>query len=146
MPEKKRKADPAGKYSSYGGTTAALAPPLVCGAQKRTPGEFSGKYPKPAPSNLLGKLSKLSCGPPKHEQVKPIKRSHSLLVQPNHEPPATSSETPCISSRPTSDVMPNRDDRLAIIEQLEIGPVDHKPPFDDPHFERLEPNSGIRLL
>jgi len=141
VPEKKRKADPAGKYSSYGGTTAALAPPLVYGAQKKTPGEVSGKYPIPAPSNLLGKLSKLSSGPPKHEQVKSIKRSHSL-----HEPPTTSSETPCISSRPTPDVMPNRDDRLAIIEQLEIGPVDHKPPSDDPHFERLEPNSGIRLL
>ncbi|KAJ7885854.1 hypothetical protein B0H14DRAFT_3105761 [Mycena olivaceomarginata] len=35
--------------------------------------------------------------------------------------------------------------RLAIIETLDVGPVDHKPPFDDPHFQQLEPNSGIRL-
>lgn len=40
---------------------------------------------------------------------------------------------------------PKRDDRLALIEDLEVGPTDHKPPFDDPHFRQLEPNSGIRL-
>lgn len=38
-----------------------------------------------------------------------------------------------------------RDERLTLIEDLEIGPTEHKPPFDDPIFERLEPNSGIRL-
>lgn len=41
--------------------------------------------------------------------------------------------------------VPARDDRLAIVEDLVLGPVDHKPPFDDPRFEKLEPNSGIRL-
>lgn len=41
--------------------------------------------------------------------------------------------------------VPVRDDRLAIVEDLTPGPVDHKPPFDDPRFEKLEPNSGIRL-
>ena len=40
---------------------------------------------------------------------------------------------------------PKRDDRLALVEDLEVGPHDHKAPFDDPNFERLEPNSGIRL-
>ena len=40
---------------------------------------------------------------------------------------------------------PKRDDRLALIEDLEVGPTDYKPPFDDPHFQQLEPNSGIRL-
>ncbi|KAH9950843.1 hypothetical protein B0H21DRAFT_722081 [Amylocystis lapponica] len=39
-----------------------------------------------------------------------------------------------------------RDDRLALIEELVPGPVEHTAPFDDPHFEKLEPNSGIRLL
>lgn len=38
-----------------------------------------------------------------------------------------------------------RDDNLALIEDIPLGPADHKPPFDDPHFEKLEPNSGIRL-
>jgi minichromosome maintenance protein 10 len=40
---------------------------------------------------------------------------------------------------------PNRDERLAIIEDLEPGPVEHTPPSDDPEFQQLEPNSGIRL-
>ncbi|KAK7688515.1 hypothetical protein QCA50_008053 [Cerrena zonata] len=31
------------------------------------------------------------------------------------------------------------------MEDLEIGPTEHKAPFDDPHFLKLEPNSGIRL-
>lgn len=39
----------------------------------------------------------------------------------------------------------NRDDNLAIIEELEPGPVEHKPIADDPQFKRFEPNSGIRL-
>lgn len=41
---------------------------------------------------------------------------------------------------------PKRDDRLALIEDLEMGPTDHKPPLDDPFFKQVEPNSGIRLL
>lgn len=40
---------------------------------------------------------------------------------------------------------PKRDDRLVLIENLEVGPTDHKPTFDDPHFQHLEPNSDIRL-
>jgi len=38
-----------------------------------------------------------------------------------------------------------RDQRLALVEGIEPGPVDHTPPFDDPHFKKFEPNSGIRL-
>ena len=45
----------------------------------------------------------------------------------------------------TQDSAPRRDDRLALIEDSEFGPYDHKAPFDDPYFECLEPNSGIRL-
>jgi minichromosome maintenance protein 10 len=41
--------------------------------------------------------------------------------------------------------VPKRDDRLALIEELEPGPYEHKAPFDDPHFERLEPHSRICL-
>lgn len=42
--------------------------------------------------------------------------------------------------------VPRRDERLALIEDLEPGPVEHTPPFDDPEFMQLEPNSGIRLM
>ena len=38
-----------------------------------------------------------------------------------------------------------RRDDLTIIEDLEPGPYDHKAPFDDPHFQKLEPHSSIRL-
>lgn len=39
-----------------------------------------------------------------------------------------------------------RDERGVIIDDIPIGPVEHIAPFDDPRYERLEPNSGIRLL
>jgi hypothetical protein len=38
-----------------------------------------------------------------------------------------------------------RDERLAIVEELEMGPVSVEAPADDPRFEKMEPNSGIRL-
>ena len=44
----------------------------------------------------------------------------------------------------SNDQVLRRDD-LTIIEDLEPGPYDHKAPFDDPHFQRLEPHSSIRL-
>lgn len=40
---------------------------------------------------------------------------------------------------------PVRDDRLAIVEKLELGPAEHKSIPDDPNFNKIEPNSGIRL-
>ena len=40
---------------------------------------------------------------------------------------------------------PTRDESLAIVEELTPGPAEHKPPPDDPNFEKVEPNSGIRL-
>lgn len=38
-----------------------------------------------------------------------------------------------------------REEDLTVIEDLEPGPYEHKAPFDDPHFQKLEPHSGIRL-
>ena len=38
-----------------------------------------------------------------------------------------------------------RDENLILVEDLELGAVEHNDPFDDPDFEKLEPNSGIRL-
>ncbi|KAG2130375.1 hypothetical protein DEU56DRAFT_860462 [Suillus clintonianus] len=154
-PKKKRKVDHAGhtQRSLLGGTSANSGSLPASGARSANP-RPSGKgpitteqYRKPAPSNLLSKLSKLSGGTAKQEQVKSVQRSHSLLARPEPEPSIASN--PKMNAVPpsasASGIVPNRDDRLAIIEQLEVGPVDHKPPLDDPHFERLEPNSGIRL-
>ncbi|OJA13974.1 hypothetical protein AZE42_03602 [Rhizopogon vesiculosus] len=154
-PKKKRKVNHAGQRSSFGGTSTTSAPILASAARNMT-ARPAGKVPitakqyhKPPPSNLLHKLSTLSGGPPKHEQVKSIQRSHSLLARSKPEsslaPSPGMDEAPPVVPQPASDIVPNRDDRLAIVEQLEVGPIDHKPPPDDPHFERLEPNSGIRL-
>lgn len=38
-----------------------------------------------------------------------------------------------------------RDERLALVEDLEPGPYEFTPPHDDPDFERLEPHSGINM-
>lgn len=38
-----------------------------------------------------------------------------------------------------------RDDRLALVEDIERGPYEFTPPTDDPDFQQLEPHSGIRL-
>lgn len=39
-----------------------------------------------------------------------------------------------------------RDDRLALVEDLERGPYEFTSPSDDSDFKQLEPYSGIRLL
>jgi len=155
MPEKKRKINHAGQHSSDGSKSIASASLLTFGTQNMT-ARRAGKgpvtttqYTKPAPSNILSKLSKLSGGPPKPGQEKSIQRSHSLLARSKPEPSLAPSfevdATPSTPPQPILNAVPGRDDRLAIIEQLEVGPIDHKPPPDNPHFERLEPNSGIRL-
>ena len=158
MPEKKRKVNHAvhTQRSSVGGVSAVSQPLSATGVRKASarpagkgPVTF-GQYQKPAPSNLLSNLSKFSGGGPgNQEQVTSIQRSHSLLARPKPEPSLVSNTevvavAPAVS-QPASTVVPTRDDRLAIVEQLEVGPIDHKPPPDDPHFERLEPNSCIRL-
>lgn len=38
-----------------------------------------------------------------------------------------------------------RDDRLALVEELERGPYEFTPPSDDPDFLQLEPYSDIQL-
>ncbi|KAG5651312.1 hypothetical protein H0H81_009113 [Sphagnurus paluster] len=97
------------------------------------------KFIKPAPSNLLNSLAKLkdkSSGP---EQSATVARSSGFADKP--PPPAAPDEHDIFGGS----LAPKRDDRLALVEELEPGPVDHIPPLDDPNFERLEPNSGIRL-
>ncbi|KAM0786180.1 hypothetical protein ACM66B_006987 [Microbotryomycetes sp. NB124-2] len=41
---------------------------------------------------------------------------------------------------------PKRRKDGTLIESLEVGPHEHKPPKDDPEFKTIEPNSGIRLI
>lgn len=66
----------------------------------------------------------------KLEKKEPVARTDAFSVSPVAVPPAAASA---------------RDDRLAIVEELVPGPSEHKPPSDDPTFQKMEPNSGIRL-
>ncbi|OSX62254.1 hypothetical protein POSPLADRAFT_1142839 [Postia placenta MAD-698-R-SB12] len=90
---------------------------------------------KPAPSTVLQKLASA------HAKLKtqPVDvtatRSSGFAEKPAPNVPV---EGASIEALP-------RDDRLALVEDLVPGPYEHKPPFDDPRFEKLEPNSGIRL-
>ncbi|KAJ7788547.1 hypothetical protein B0H14DRAFT_2398305 [Mycena olivaceomarginata] len=83
-------------------------------------------------STLLSKLAHVNRQPFDKVEPEPLVRSSAFTDTPRD--PSVSSST-----------VPQRDDRLTIIETLDVGPVDHKPPFDDPYFQQLEPNSGIRL-
>ncbi|KAK7056189.1 hypothetical protein VNI00_002741 [Paramarasmius palmivorus] len=90
---------------------------------------------KPVASNLLEKLAGLRDKsqeerPPRHN------RTNGFTERPP-EQDMPIPDNPCTGTK--------RDDRLAIIEDLQPGPVEHTPSFDDPNFDALEPNSGIRL-
>jgi len=98
---------------------------------------------KPAPSNVLSKLASLSNQSQDISPTDGITRSSAFAEKPVPQPDLNADA----SLRRPDDVIdaPARDNRLALIEDLEMGPIDHKPPFDDPHFQQLEPYSGIRL-
>lgn len=85
-----------------------------------------------APSALVAKLASLSktatAGPD-------IPRSSGFTETAKPPPPFVDDDVQA----------PLRDERLALIEDVPLGPVDYTPQSDDPDFERLEPNSGIRL-
>jgi len=97
---------------------------------------------KLAPSGLINKLAALSKRPPTEDAPINLPRSSAFTEKAKPPPP---SETSIPRSIETECNAPKRDDRLALIEDLEIGPYNHVAPFDDPGFEQLEPNSGIRL-
>lgn len=90
---------------------------------------------KLAPSNVLSKLAGHSNRSQDTTDFEDIQRSSGFSEKP----------APVFNSEPDVTNAPKRDDRLVLIEDLEVGPVDHNAPFDDPNFQQLEPNSGIRL-
>ncbi|KAH7882687.1 hypothetical protein F5I97DRAFT_1931298 [Phlebopus sp. FC_14] len=154
-PRKKRRVEQVahGRKGPAPTTSRPIDRPREHDGSRRTGGNTSAsshtapQHVKPAPSNVLSKLSGLSNRSNEHHEATPLLRSTDLAK--NTRPEALSSmpmakepehETSLIANK-----APQRDDHLAIIEELEMGPVDHKPPPDDPLFERLEPNSGIRL-
>lgn len=53
------------------------------------------------------------------------------------------SRSKSFDQRPVCDT--GRNERIELLEKLERGPVQYKPPVDDLNFERLEPNSQTKL-
>ncbi|KAI5990380.1 hypothetical protein EDD15DRAFT_2170260 [Pisolithus albus] len=100
----------------------------------------------PPPSNVLQKLSHFRKQPGKQSLAPSYTRSSSLSEKPQPCPTVSLvRQANHEATRDSSHSVPERDDNLAIVEELRMGPIDHKAPPDDPLFEHFEPNSGIRL-
>ncbi|KAI0827195.1 hypothetical protein BC628DRAFT_1371381 [Trametes gibbosa] len=89
-----------------------------------------------APSTVLQKLAQVHKAKDRDPALDAVLRSSAFTAKP-------ATVTP--SSEAAGSYSHARDEDLSLVEELTLGPSEHKPPFDDPHFERLEPNSGIRL-
>ncbi|KAF5343126.1 hypothetical protein D9758_015215 [Tetrapyrgos nigripes] len=129
-PKKKRKIDdPVQKHFPSSSSSR--------GALRTVNGSSSSKSDplasKPAPSKLLNRIASMDHASQNDAQVHQAARTSAFTERPHvwDASPAGSSS--------------KRNEDLTITENIPLGPADHKPPFDDPHFERLEPNSGIRL-
>ncbi|KAF8889089.1 hypothetical protein BD779DRAFT_1623344 [Infundibulicybe gibba] len=89
---------------------------------------------KPAPSTFLNQLANIQSRPVE-SVAEAVKRSTAFTDTPQHGSVDGPQEISFLK----------RDDRLALIEDLEPGPVEHKVLDNDPDFKTIEPNSGIRL-
>ncbi|KAF8644029.1 hypothetical protein AX16_008745 [Volvariella volvacea WC 439] len=162
-PKKKRKVihdesnAQAPRLSAPNFTSNSSKSPFPSSSKNSESASVADKLPnKPPPSNLLQKLSKIPKrldDDPAEEPETAVKRTTGFRQRPV-APPESGTTTAPTSERDEDENADTtattthgikRDDRLAIIQEFEIGPKDHKPPFDDPLFEKLEPNSGIRL-
>ncbi|KAI0363154.1 hypothetical protein BV20DRAFT_1126452 [Pilatotrama ljubarskyi] len=139
-PKKKKPADKAQRYqahrhpttsSSIGSSSSTSSRPIAAPS-------FPLKQIKPnpplAPSSVLQKLAQAHSAKDKAPVTDVVVRSTAFSAKPAPISPFDPEDTHA------------RDETLALVEELALGPAEHKPPFDDPHFEKLEPNSGIRLL
>lgn len=104
----------------------------VRSSSSKLPAEQFKKLP---PSNLIKKLANATRNAEDEDAPESSKRSTSFTARPETEPP------PDYEAHAS-----NRDDRLALVENLEPGPYEHVSPSDDPNFEKLEPHSGIALM
>ncbi|KAF4586295.1 hypothetical protein EYR38_010570 [Pleurotus pulmonarius] len=118
-PKKKRKVSHHDQSAPHVATSAPYRPKAI--VSKPTL-QAKPQVPEPGPSTFLNRLKNIS----KKEESEVAVVTRSSAFGDRAAPP-------------------KRDDDLALIEDFEVGPYDHKAPFDDPHFESLEPHSGIRL-
>ncbi|KAF8485480.1 hypothetical protein JB92DRAFT_2836875 [Gautieria morchelliformis] len=125
---KKRKRDPelvSNLHSQRGGSNPPLQPKLNPNQPRSTgPPDLSPLKP----SKLLSNLAAIRV---QSKAAETIERSTNFAAAPTEH----TARPPC----------QERDESLALVETLTPGPQNHVPPVDDPHFARLEPNSGIHL-
>lgn len=130
-PKKKRKLDHP--KQGMGSVRPVFAKTARKDASKRAPAEAGSIEKlciKPAPSKMLDQLATMSSAVDT-TPVAAVSRTKGFKETPHLEVDEPSG--------------PIRDERLALIEDLEPGPYDHRPPSDDPNFDKLEPHSGINL-
>ncbi|KAG7093878.1 hypothetical protein E1B28_007517 [Marasmius oreades] len=92
-------------------------------------------FQKPKPSNFLSKLADFRSQEEEEEATNTGRSSRTTAFTDKTRPHPIPSSSSSIQ----------RDDRLALVANMEPGPIKHTPSFDDPLFEKIEPNSGIRL-
>ncbi|KAI0929551.1 hypothetical protein AcV7_005381 [Taiwanofungus camphoratus] len=144
---KKRKLSHARKGASSASSVSMGDP----GRQKKLPNVAnkvadtrmnSAHLPKSQPSTVLQKLADAHSRKNNSIMKTPIVRSAAFS-----DNPAVIAQGDDMEDEGSACTQPLvRDDRLALVEDLPLGPAEHKAPFDDPYFEKLEPNSGIRLM
>lgn len=90
---------------------------------------------KPAPSNFIKELASMKRMNDPSDSVEPTARSMGFT------------ETPKEINRSVQveHLAHKRDERLALIEDLEPGPYEHNAPTNDPLFKTVEPHSNINL-
>ncbi|KAF9450739.1 hypothetical protein P691DRAFT_664712 [Macrolepiota fuliginosa MF-IS2] len=108
------------------------------GAVSSNTSSVQGAESNPAPSQFLSKLVEVKSRPNQVSVPEAIARTSAFSDTTRPNRPEENPEGPTEFSL-------KRDDRLALVEDLERGPYDFTPPSGDPNFQQLEPHSGIRL-
>ncbi|EJF55303.1 hypothetical protein DICSQDRAFT_176122, partial [Dichomitus squalens LYAD-421 SS1] len=107
-----------------------------------------GSVPKAGPSFLLLRDRASAAPTPSSTVLQRLAKAHKQKNA-SSEQEVVATRSAAFSARPPppapGDHPTRREEDMTVIEDLPLGPAEHKPPFDDPRFERLEPNSGIRL-
>ncbi|KAF9484171.1 hypothetical protein BDN70DRAFT_910831 [Pholiota conissans] len=134
-PKKKRKLDhqPTGKPPARPVFQTATQL-MLAGSSKPAPKPETEIIKKIAPSNMLNKLASFQRAADLDDAAELPSRSTGFKEKPQE-----------IRQPVEEKLAQKRDERLALIENLEPGPYEHTPPQDDPTFARLEPHSGINL-
>jgi minichromosome maintenance protein 10 len=112
------------------------------GKRKLEPVKPAARYS--IPSSLVNKPSVSTDKPATVRQSSVIASLSQIDHKVIKEPQTSTSRSTSFSTTPRASTE-LRDERLALVEDLKLGPHDHLPLDGDPDFRLLEPNSGIRL-